>query len=185
MKRSLLSDLIIDADVKLHRCAEWNAHAAGARFTPLRGQGRVLRMLKLQPTTRQRDLADLMGVSQQALCEILGKLEKKGYVTRHASPQDRRTMMVSLTPAGEAASDQPAEPEEQLIDPFECLDSSQKVALQKLLSTVIAHMDQQLPERRPLMRPGRRPGRHAKPPHMPPEGEDDFIPMDDPHERPL
>lgn len=180
MKRSLLSDLIIDADVKLHRCAEWNAHAAGTHFTPLRGQGRVLRMLKLQPTTRQRDLADLMGVSQQALCEILGKLEKKGYVTRQASPQDRRTVMVTLTPEGEAAADQPAEPETQLIDPFSCLDASQKVALQKLLSAVITHMDQQLPERRPLMRPGRRPGRRAMPPPMPPDDEEGLPPMDGP-----
>lgn len=179
-KRSLLSDLIIDADVKLHRCAEWNAHAAGNHFTPLRGQGRVLRLLKLQPATRQRELADLMGVSQQALCEILGKLERKGYITRNASQQDRRTVLVSLTPAGEAAADQPTEPEEQLIDPFQCLDSAQKVALQKLLSTVIEYMDQQLPERRPLMRPGRRPGRRAMPPPMPPDDEDGFAPMDGP-----
>lgn len=47
------------------------------------------------PTLGQ--LADAMGTSHQNTRQLVGKLEKKGYLTLHADADDRRKTRVSLT----------------------------------------------------------------------------------------
>lgn len=180
MRQNDLCEMIVNAGAMLHRCAEWNMQAAQSSFTPFRGQGRVLKALQLNPVVCQRDLAYVLNVSQQALCEILMKLERKGYIERKPSEQDRRNVIVSLTPAGQAAAaDMPA-PQEQLIDPMECLDESQQQALEELLCTVMEHISQRLPERRPPAGRGRAPmHREMEDPRclqQPGGPEDEFMP---------
>ena len=43
-----------------------------------------------------------MGIRVSSLNEVLGKMEKDGYVERSASPDDRRVMLVWLTDKGKA-----------------------------------------------------------------------------------
>jgi DNA-binding MarR family transcriptional regulator len=47
-----------------------------------------------------RGLAVLRGCSRAAMSNILGKLEKRGLITREASPADRRASLVRLSEAG-------------------------------------------------------------------------------------
>lgn len=55
-----------------------------------------------QPMT-QRDLAEVLGVTPRNVTTLLDALEGTGFVKRAAHPTDRRAILVSLSPAGEAA----------------------------------------------------------------------------------
>ncbi|MEC7764139.1 MAG: MarR family transcriptional regulator [Pseudomonadota bacterium] len=57
---------------------------------------------KRQPVT-QRALADALNVSARNVTTLLDALEAKGFVRRTAHPTDRRAILVSLSPEGEAA----------------------------------------------------------------------------------
>ena len=48
----------------------------------------------------QRALADLVGVEGPSMVSMLDRLERDGFVTRAASPTDRRVKLVQLTDAG-------------------------------------------------------------------------------------
>jgi len=69
----------------------------------LRGQGRVLSILNLQPDISTKMLSFLLGIRPQSLNELLTKLEKKEYITRTPSEEDKRVMLVRLTEKGENA----------------------------------------------------------------------------------
>jgi DNA-binding MarR family transcriptional regulator len=48
-------------------------------------------------------LADRLAVSQQAVSKSVADLERRGYVTRRADPDDARARLVALTARGDAA----------------------------------------------------------------------------------
>lgn len=49
------------------------------------------------------DLADSLGVSRQAIAQIVGTLERDGYVERVTDPGDARAKLICLTSRGRAA----------------------------------------------------------------------------------
>lgn len=49
------------------------------------------------------DLADRLGVSRQAVAQAITPLERHGYVTRAANPDDARTRIIELTSRGRQA----------------------------------------------------------------------------------
>ena len=55
-----------------------------------------------QPMT-QRDLAEVLGVTPRNVTALLDALEKGNFVQRADHPTDRRAILVSLSPAGQAA----------------------------------------------------------------------------------
>lgn len=83
------------------------SHGPGRKAwgNPREGQGRVLAILALKPEITQRELNYLLGMSRQALAELLSKLEKQGLITRTASSEDRRVMQIELTEAGRRAAE--------------------------------------------------------------------------------
>ena len=50
---------------------------------------------------RIRDLAELLMVEHHSMVELVDRLESAGYVHRSRGEQDRREVLVSLTPKGE------------------------------------------------------------------------------------
>ncbi|HEX2911181.1 MAG TPA: MarR family transcriptional regulator [Chloroflexia bacterium] len=50
--------------------------------------------------TRITTLADRIGVSKQAIGQLVPELEQKGYINRTVDPHDRRATIVNFTPAG-------------------------------------------------------------------------------------
>lgn len=49
------------------------------------------------------DLAETLGVSRQAVAQVITRLEEDGYLTRLADPGDARAKLICLTPRGRAA----------------------------------------------------------------------------------
>lgn len=52
---------------------------------------------------RARTLADHLGISQQAVAELIDELGRRGYVERLPDPTDRRARLVVLTSKGSSA----------------------------------------------------------------------------------
>lgn len=114
----------------------------GPLADPSRGQGRVLALLKLQPEITTKDLGYLLGIRQQSLNELLGKLEKGGYVTRVPSEADRRVMIVTLTDKGK----QEEQPKSDFAGIFDCLSREEQAAFGEYLDRIISALEEKLPE---------------------------------------
>lgn len=52
---------------------------------------------------RPSELAARLRISKQALNHLLGQLEQRGYLSRNADPDDRRSKRITLTPRGTKA----------------------------------------------------------------------------------
>ena len=107
---------------------------------PSRGQGRVLAILKMQPQIATRDLSYVLGIRQQSLNELLGKLEKGGYVERLPAENDRRVMMVHITEKGRAET----LPGREDLGIFDCLSLEEQQALAGYLDRVIEALEAKL-----------------------------------------
>ena len=77
------------------------------------GRIRVLFLLRTRPMTLA-EIADAHGVDRPYATIIVDKLETLGFVERHPHPSDRRSKIVSLTPAGREAA---ATAEQILLEP--------------------------------------------------------------------
>jgi len=69
------------------------------------GQGKILLALIDNDNLSQRDLVDRLDMTPQSLAEFVGKLEKKGFITRKKSSTDRRVTIVSLTDKGRSETE--------------------------------------------------------------------------------
>lgn len=113
-----------------------------------RGQGRVLAILALKPEIEQRYLGYMLGMSKQALGELIAKLERSGYVTREPHPEDRRRMVVHLTQAGQQQAEKLREQNPDYAGIFDALDSEELTELNRLLGKLAASLEEHLPEYR-------------------------------------
>jgi DNA-binding MarR family transcriptional regulator len=50
---------------------------------------------------RVNDLAELNGISKQAISQLANEIEKSGYIAREFDPSDKRAKKITLTPKGE------------------------------------------------------------------------------------
>ena len=107
---------------------------AGQFADTARGQGRILAMLKIQPEIATKDLAYLLGIRQQSLNELLNKMEKKGYVERKPSENDRRVMIVHLTEKGREIQ----QPEADYHEILDCLLPEELQQMSQYLDRIIA-----------------------------------------------
>lgn len=79
-----------------------NTAAAGPFGDTTRGRGRVLALLKQKDGVSTKEMSVVMGIRVSSLNEVLGKMEKEGYIEREPSSDDRRVMLISLTEKGKA-----------------------------------------------------------------------------------
>lgn len=68
--------------------------------SPFVGQYRCIYTLNETGTITQKELGEILQIRSTSLSELLLKLEKKGFVKRIPSTQDKRTLLVSLTQEG-------------------------------------------------------------------------------------
>lgn len=88
----------------LRRYQSYSFRFYGPAGNPLRGQGRVLSILKMKPQITQKELSYLLDMRPQSLSELLAKLERQGYIKREPLEEDRRVATITLTPEGQEAS---------------------------------------------------------------------------------
>jgi len=63
-------------------------------------QARALRLVAAGPPLRMAELAARLEVVPRSATDMVDALERAGLVTRHADPEDRRSVLVGPTPAG-------------------------------------------------------------------------------------
>lgn len=128
----------------------------GKNYSPHRGQGRVLKILALQPEISQKELTYLLNMSKQAVAELISKLEKSGYITRAHDAQDKRVMIIRLTEEGKKAGENIDENTSEMSKLFDCLNADELVQFSAYLGRIIGQyeaqsMDQEYGKRRRFM----------------------------------
>lgn len=129
----------------LHRSHQHNHRMHGPMGDPHRGQGRVLKLLRMQPEISQKDLSFLLDMRQQSLGELLAKLERAGFITRTPSESDRRVVNIKLTAEGAKTAEKQADSG----NVFDCLEAEEQLALSGYLSRIIALLEKQFGDERP------------------------------------
>lgn len=116
----------------------------GRMRNPHRGQGRVLAILKLKPEISQKELTYLLNMSKQSVAELIGKLDRNGYITRRPSEEDKRIMIIKLTDKGRnAVSEEEAAPES--TEMLDCLNEEELEAFSEYLGRMIKQYEGQFP----------------------------------------
>jgi DNA-binding MarR family transcriptional regulator len=123
--------------------AEMRTSLAGVGLT--KEEFKVLMQLHASPQTHGA-LCRQLEVSTGAMTNRLDKLERAGLVRRSQDPNDRRGVMLTLTPSGaerlDAYIDLGAHRERQLL---EGLSRSDKRQLNELLTKLVDSLDADLP----------------------------------------
>lgn len=144
----------------LDRCGHYYAHRIGCSR---RGRSNIMAVIAQRPGVTQKELAEILGVQPASVSELLIKLERKGFVKREKAEQDRRSVCVTLTQAGQEHLNRP---EEGLSEPFQVLSEQEREQMAGILRKLL----QDWQRRYPAEQGGRR-GR--QPPHKAhgPDGE--------------
>ena len=77
---------------------------AGFGDLPPRGVWAISALGQSQPGLSGRDLVGRMGISKQAVSQLVETLVTMGYVARHPAPDDRRRTLLQLTARGRGAA---------------------------------------------------------------------------------
>lgn len=130
----------------------WDEFAAALRRARGRGaqesggithsQFRLLRAISTSPDGRCARLAEEVGSSAPTVTRMLTALERAGLVARTPSPEDRRGVCVSLTPAGREAlrtkQEQVARKRQALYD---SLTPSERSQVQRIFHRLAEELD--------------------------------------------
>lgn len=99
-------------------------------------------------------LAAGISLSQATLSGILARLEKKGLVERHRGEQDRRRVVVALTPAGrELATSVPQPLQERFARRLAQLPESRRQRIDSALKEVVELMEATRVDAAPVLAP--------------------------------
>lgn len=127
----------------LSHCYQRKNHMQhGPMADPSRGQGRVLAALKMQSEISTKDLAYLLGIRTQSLNELLGKLEKNGFIIRIQSESDKRVVLVKLTEKGK--QEKQHDPDSQWNHLLDCLNDDEQKNFGEYLDRIIAALEAQV-----------------------------------------
>lgn len=141
-----LMELFTRADALLHRYQGAYFRNFGPFSSPHKGQGRVLSLLKLQPEITQKELGYLLDMRNQSLGELLGKLERNGYITRTPSEKDRRVMNIRLTDDGSKAAEELGGKQDDVNQIFSCLSDEEQAMLSDYLERLINALEKTFEE---------------------------------------
>ena len=88
----------------------------------------------------QRDLMGMFELKAGSLSEILAKIEREGLIERTRDPQDRRQLIVRLTPNGrEVAEREQAKREDFRANALACLTAAERDGLESTLARIKQH----------------------------------------------
>jgi len=105
---------------------------------PLKGQGRILKLLKLKPTMPQKELEYLVDMSKPVLTETLEKLEQSNYITRTNNE-------ICLTNSGANAADEVNDSPVLMQQVLDCMDEQELHTFSEYLARLIKCFEGQFP----------------------------------------
>lgn len=130
----------------MHRMAFHGFTAEGkVTLSPYRGQGKVLNVLKRQPEISQKELTGLLDMSKQSLAELLGKMEKSGYIAREPSERDKRSVTIRLLPEGSRVAEEMDDSDMAVMHIFDCMEQDELERFSASLERVIHKCSEYFP----------------------------------------
>jgi len=105
---------------------------------PLKGQGRILRLLQMKPEMPQKELDYLVDMSKPMLVETLEKLEQSGYITREE-------FVIRLTENGAKAADEINDNAVQISQVLGCMSEDELRTFSGYLARLIECFEEQFP----------------------------------------
>ncbi|HBE78957.1 MAG TPA: MarR family transcriptional regulator [Firmicutes bacterium] len=141
--RKTVIEQMMQLQMLLHRYQIQNFMFFGPWGNPNRGQGRVLSILKMKPEISQKELGYLLNMSKQSLAEILGKLEKKGYLIKETSDEDKRSFNIKLTEKGATIAGDMDDTSTDLQNLFEGFRDEELANFSEYLNRIIERLKEQ------------------------------------------
>ena len=134
-----VTEQLLHLQMLLHRMAfcGYISSSGTIRSNPYRGQGKVLALLKTRPEIKQKELSELLDMSKQSLAELLAKLEKKEYIARGPSPDDKRSITVRLLDKGRKAAEDMDVGGTEALQVLDCLNGEELARFGEYLDRVI------------------------------------------------
>lgn len=127
---------------------------------------------------RSGELARAVHLSQATVTGILDRLEARELVQRRRDPQDKRRVLVNITPAGsKLVARAPAPLHKQFADRLGRLPPDQQAAIDQVLSQVVEMMSAEELDAAPVMTAGPTTAAAGEvvefltPDHLPPQGK--------------
>ena len=128
---------------KLFAILQELGHFCRFSFEGKGGQSRILHILAKHGEMSQKDLTELIGIQPGSASEILGKLERAGYITRKSEETDKRTFTVSLTGEGRAReAELEKERDARLSELFSILSDQEKEQMLSLAEKLYGSWNQ-------------------------------------------
>jgi DNA-binding MarR family transcriptional regulator len=103
IKDDRLIFLVFSAQQKLKMYLNSALMASGVRVTV--AQAGILFLLKQKDNRTMTELSQILGVDNSTMTGLTDRLEKAGFLKRHANPGDRRTSHIQITPEGLSEAD--------------------------------------------------------------------------------
>ena len=135
----------MDTDGKLNAILHELHHMSRFGMESRGGQGRILQILAEEGSMTQRSLTEKLGIQPGSASEVIGKLERAGFITRSENTEDRRTADVSLTEAGREQLEAKKQEKPEL---FSALSEEEKEQLLALLEKLRADWREIFPRER-------------------------------------
>lgn len=106
-----------------------------------RGQSQILAIIREHGTISQKALVSQLDMRPQSASEMIRKLEKKDYITREKSQEDRRVMNIHLTARGKIAAQQSDDFQPVILD---VLSHEEKEQFDHILTKLINELEPQV-----------------------------------------
>lgn len=136
-KEMELFSKLIRLERLMHR-EQGRLHREGRPFADTsRGQGRILAMLKIKDGISTKDLSYLLDIRVSSLNETLAKMEKKGYISRRPSTEDKRVSVIYVTEKGRNETFEQAE----TYTMFNCFSKEEKDIFGGYLDRLIIELE--------------------------------------------
>ncbi|MCA1905243.1 MAG: MarR family winged helix-turn-helix transcriptional regulator [Desulfarculus sp.] len=137
---------ILDSLRRISRALDVFSHSLAARFRITTPQLVCLRALLDAPAQTPGQLAKEVLLSQATVTGILDRLEARGFIERRRDAQDRRRVLLYVTPAGrKAAALAPTPLHQRLAANLAHLPSDERQRIAHVLRRVAAMMEEAAP----------------------------------------
>jgi DNA-binding MarR family transcriptional regulator len=115
------------------------------------GEFGVLAVVSLNPGISQNELADSLVLKKSAVTRVVQGLEKRGYLTRRRSKNDRRAKRLTLTREGQELADALRKMSlDRQIDWFSGIPAEERAVFFRVLFELIATMAEAVADKAPI-----------------------------------